>query len=215
MFKVARGRAPHDVGLKLGSAEALSFEEGSFERAVTRLLVHLVNRPRVFAETSARAHSTRRAAIATFDPTSFTDSWLNPFFPSIAAIDCVRFPTAEALSAELDESGFETKVVRLDQTATFDRAKALEKIRGKHIGTFDLIDEDEYEGPHARRAWASRPGRDDAALGDRSRDVSVAPGRPNADRPTRRGPRQPLWKTRHTLGAVNDAVSSASAKGGV
>ncbi len=145
MIKVARGRAPHDVGLKLASAEALPFGDGSFERAVTRLLVHLVNRPRVFAETRRVLIRHGVLAIATFDPASFTDSWLNPFFPSIAAIDCVRFPTAEALSAELEESGFETKVVRLDQTATFDRAKALEKIRGKHIGTFDLIDEDEYE----------------------------------------------------------------------
>jgi len=150
MIDIARSRAPHHVSLTLGSAEALPFGDGSFERVVTRLVVHLVDRPKVFAETRRVLVPRGVLAIATFDPASFTGIWLNPFFPSIAAIDRVRFPTDEALSAELEESGFDTKVVRLDQTATFDRAEALERIRGKHIGTFDLIDEDEYEAGLAR-----------------------------------------------------------------
>jgi len=145
MLEVARSRVPRGVGLNLGSAEELPFKDGFFERVVTRLLVHLVDRPRAFAEASRVLGSGGVLAVATFDPASFFDSWLHPFFPSIAAIDSVRFPAPEALSSELDDSGFTTRLVRLDQAVSFDRAEALEKLRGKHIGTFDLIDAAEYE----------------------------------------------------------------------
>jgi ubiquinone/menaquinone biosynthesis C-methylase UbiE len=163
MIDVARSRAPRDVELKVAGAAAVPFGDGSFERAVARLVVHLVDRPRVFAEIRRVLVPHGVLAIATFDPASFTDSWLDPFFPSIAAIDNVRFPTAEALSDELDGCGFDARIVRLDQTATFDRAKALEKILGKHIGTFDLIDEDEYRAGLAR-AERELPERVDTTL---------------------------------------------------
>jgi SAM-dependent methyltransferase len=145
MLEVARLRAPHGVELKLAGAEALPFQDRSFERVVMRLLVHLVDRLTVFAEARRVLVPGGILAIATFDPVFFSTSWLNPFFPSIAAIDSVRFPTPEALSSELDASGFDARLVRLDQATRFGREEAFEKIRGKHIGTFDLIDEEEYE----------------------------------------------------------------------
>jgi hypothetical protein len=37
------------------------------------------------------------------------------------------------------------RTVRLRQRATIDRETALERIRGRHISTFDLIDETEIE----------------------------------------------------------------------
>src|SRR5438093_10529475 len=40
MLAVARERVPRGVGLKLGSAEALPFADGWFERAVLRVVVH-------------------------------------------------------------------------------------------------------------------------------------------------------------------------------
>lgn len=144
MLEVARSRTPYGVGLKLGSAEALPFRDGWFERVVMRLLVHLVDRPPAFAEARRVLGPGGVLGIATFDPAFFSESWLNPFFPSIAAIDRERFPTPDALRAELDASGFAARLVRLDQAATFGRDEALEKIRGKHIGTFDLIEDGEY-----------------------------------------------------------------------
>jgi SAM-dependent methyltransferase len=149
MLEVARTRTP-DAGLKLGSAEELPFKDGWFERAAMWLVAHLVDRRRAFAE--ARRVLTRdgRFAVATFDPSYFDAFWLNELFPSMEAADRERFPTASELEAELRGAGFEVRPLRLSQRGTLDRADALERIRGKHISTFDLITDEEYETGLAR-----------------------------------------------------------------
>jgi SAM-dependent methyltransferase len=149
MLEVAKTRTP-DAGLKLGTAEALPFKDGWFERAAMWLVAHLVDRPRAFAE--ARRVLTRdgRLAVATFDPSYFDAFWLNELFPSMEAADRERFPTASGLEAELRSAGFGVRLLRLSQRGTLDRAAALERIRGKHISTFDLITDEEYETGLAR-----------------------------------------------------------------
>jgi SAM-dependent methyltransferase len=144
MLAVAGERAP-DVRFKQASAEALPFKDGWFERATMWLVVHLVDRSRAFRELRRVLGSGGRLVIATFDPTYFDEFWLNTLFPSMEAIDRARFPTAEELEAELAAAGFgPTRVVRLSQRESISRERALERIRGRHISTFDLIDEEEY-----------------------------------------------------------------------
>jgi SAM-dependent methyltransferase len=144
MLEVARGRV-QGAGLKLGSAEELPFKDGWFERAVMRLVVHLVDRPRAFAELHRVLSPDGRFAIATFDPVHFDEFWLNALFPSLEAIDRARFPTAEQLEAELIAADFgDVRLTRLSQKSSIDREGALERICGKHISTFDLLDDDEY-----------------------------------------------------------------------
>lgn len=144
MLEVARGRV-HGAGLKLGSAEELPFKDGWFERAAMWLVVHLVDRPRAFAELHRVLAPGGRLAIATFDPVHFDAFWLNELFPSLEEIDRARFPTAEQLEEELGAAGFgEVRLTRISQQASIDREGALERIRGKHISTFDLLDDDEY-----------------------------------------------------------------------
>lgn len=144
MLEVARGRV-HGAGLKLGSAEELPFKDAWFERAAMWLVVHLVDRPRAFAELRRVLAPGGRLAIATFDPAHFDEFWLNALFPSLEATDRARFPTGEQLEEELGAAGFgEMGLTRLSQQASIDRADALERIRGKHISTFDLLDDDEY-----------------------------------------------------------------------
>lgn len=144
MLEVARGRA-HAAGLKLGTAEELPFKDGWFERAVMWLVVHLLDRPRAFAEVHRVLAPDGRLAIATFDPSYFSAFWLNDYFPSMEEADRARFPTAEELEAELPAAGFDApRLVRLSQSGRLERAEALNRIRGKHIGTFDLITEEEY-----------------------------------------------------------------------
>jgi ubiquinone/menaquinone biosynthesis C-methylase UbiE len=146
MLAVARRRAPRGVAFKQASAEALPFKDGWFERAVTMLVVHVLDRPRAFAEARRVLGADGRLAIATFDPAHIRGYWLNEYFPSIARIDLARFAPAEVLAEELRAAGFATvRTVALHQRNTIDRETALERIRGRHISTFDLIDETEIE----------------------------------------------------------------------
>ena len=148
MLEVARSRVG-SAGLKLGSAEQLPFKDGWFERATMWLVAHLVDRPRAFAEAARVLEPGGRFAVATFDPSYFDGFWLNELFPSMERIDRERFPTADELTAELAEFD-EVRLTRLSQTGSLAGTDALERIRGKHISTFDLISDEEYEAGLAR-----------------------------------------------------------------
>jgi ubiquinone/menaquinone biosynthesis C-methylase UbiE len=149
MLEVARSRAGV-AGLKLGTAEALPFKDGWFERATMWLVAHLVDRPRAFAEARRVLAADGRFAVATFDPSYFDVFWLNELFPTMEAADRARFPTAPELEETLREAGFEPRLLRLSQRGSLSRADALERIRGKHISTFDLISDAEYATGLAR-----------------------------------------------------------------
>jgi ubiquinone/menaquinone biosynthesis C-methylase UbiE len=144
MLEVARTRAG-GAGLKLGSAEKLPFKDGWFERATMWLVAHLLDRARAFGEAQRVLAPDGRFAVATFDPSYFDEFWLNELFPSMEAVDRERFPTAPELEAELRVAGFDVRLLRLSQRGSLARGDALERIRGKHISTFDLISDEEYE----------------------------------------------------------------------
>jgi ubiquinone/menaquinone biosynthesis C-methylase UbiE len=149
MLEVARTRAA-GAGLKLGSAEELPFKDGWFERATMWLVAHLLDRRRAFAEAARVIVPGGRFAVATFDPSYFDSFWLNALFPSMEAVDRARFPTATELESELTGAGFDVRLLRLSQRGSLAREDALERIRGKHISTFDLITDEEYAAGLAR-----------------------------------------------------------------
>jgi SAM-dependent methyltransferase len=149
MLEVARTRAA-GAGLKLGSAEELPFKDGWFERATMWLVAHLLDRRRAFAEAARVIVPGGRFAVATFDPSYFDSFWLNALFPSMEAVDRARFPTAPELESELTGAGFDVRLLRRSQLGSLAREDALERIRGKHISTFDLITDEEYAAGLAR-----------------------------------------------------------------
>ena len=149
MLDVARTRAGV-AGLKLGTAEQLPFKDGWFERATMWLVAHLVDRPHAFAEARRVLSSDGRFGVATFDPSHFDGFWLNELFPSMEAADLARFPTGPELEETLRETRFEPRLLRISQCGSLARDVALERIRGKHISTFDLISDEEYEAGLAR-----------------------------------------------------------------
>lgn len=128
-----------------GAAEALPFKDGWFERVVMRLSLHHLDRPRALAEAARVLVPGGRILIATFDPDHFEGYWLNELFPSVAGIDCARFPGAATLTAELEDAGFAgVRIETRTQPGTLSRAEVLERIRGHYISTLDLLDESEY-----------------------------------------------------------------------
>lgn len=151
MLEIARARLPRSARARLAEAERLPFRDGWFERAVLRLVVHLVDRARALPELARVLAPGGRATIATFDPSHFEDYWLNRLFPSLESIDRARFPEPERLAGELRAAGFASaRIVRLSQRGELARDEALEKVRGRHISTFDLLDEDELAAGTAR-----------------------------------------------------------------
>lgn len=146
MVEVARERAgAGSVGWRVADATALPFRDGWFERVLMRLVIHLLDRPRAFGEALRALAPGGRLVVATFDPQHFDRYWLNELFPSMERVDRDRFPTPEALESELRAAGFaDVALTRLSQAAEVSRDVALEKVRGKHISTFDLIGDEEY-----------------------------------------------------------------------
>ncbi len=157
MLAVARRHGRRTVGLKIGRAECLPFKDAWFERAVLRLVVHLVDRRRALPELARVLAPGGRVVIGTFDPSHFRRFWLNRFFPSVETIDAARFPSPEALADELEVAGFRPpRVERLTQSETLLRADALARIHGRYISTLQLVPPDELASG-TERAEAELP----------------------------------------------------------
>jgi SAM-dependent methyltransferase len=138
------------VNARVASAESLPFKQGWFDRAVARMAVHLFDRPRAFAQLHRVLAPGGCAVVVTVDPERFGKGWYDPYFPSAAAIDAARFPTAEKLDEELRGAGFAVRVERLELTRSIERERALGSVRGRAFSTFSLLPEDEYERGLAR-----------------------------------------------------------------
>jgi ubiquinone/menaquinone biosynthesis C-methylase UbiE len=159
MLEVARRRLPRGVRVKVAAAEELPFREGWFERVTMTLVYHHLDGPRALAEARRVLVPDGRLGLVTFDPSQIERYYLNAYFPSLRSIDLARFPPAEALEVELGNAGFEAvRFVRHDQRTAISRADALERIRARHISTFQLIPDDEYAAglAHAERELPER-----------------------------------------------------------
>jgi len=151
MLAVARARVPPGVGLKRGVAEKLPFRDGWFDRVLFSLSIHLVDRPAALAESARVLVTGGRVVIATFSHAHFDRHWAARFFPSLPAVDRARFPTEEALRAELEAAGYDRiHAEALAAVEQVDRTTALERLHGRHISTFALLDPAEVERGIAR-----------------------------------------------------------------
>jgi ubiquinone/menaquinone biosynthesis C-methylase UbiE len=151
MLAVARRKVPDGVGLKDGRAEELPFRDGWFERVVMMLVFQHVDRIAALAEIHRVLGEEGRLVIGTFAPAQFDDYYLAPYFPSIPVIDRARFETPEQLVPVLEAAGFAAiEKHGLEQHVPLSRETVLARVRGKHISTFQLLDEDEYTEGLAR-----------------------------------------------------------------
>ncbi len=147
---VERARA-RGVNARVARAEALPFKPGWFDVAVMRMVLHLVDRPRALAQAARVLAPAGRLVIATEDPASFSRVWFARYFPSVPAIDGARFPTAEALTAELGAAGLPAvRIEPLVQERTISRTRALDLIESRAFSTFELLDPAEFDAGLAR-----------------------------------------------------------------
>jgi SAM-dependent methyltransferase len=145
MLAVAKQKAGAAARFKLARAEQLPFKEAWFERATMVSVAHHVDRPLAFAELARVVGPEGRVVISNADPDGFGDRWLMEVFPELLDRELARFPTAENLETELREAGFgEVTTRRLGVPRRYSRETALEKLRGRHISSFDLLTDDEY-----------------------------------------------------------------------
>jgi ubiquinone/menaquinone biosynthesis C-methylase UbiE len=146
MLDVARDRASQGIAaLELGTAESIPFPDGSFERALMQLVVHLVDRPRAFAEVRRVLVPGGQLVISTVNPASLDRFWLSNLFPSYATIDRRRFPTPGLLSAELETAEFfAVRSTPLEEREVYERERALQMLRGRFASSFALMSDEEY-----------------------------------------------------------------------
>jgi ubiquinone/menaquinone biosynthesis C-methylase UbiE len=130
---------------ELAPAEALPFDDESFERAYTVFVVHHLDRPRAFVEIARVLRPGGRLTILTSDPKAFGRFWMAELFQSYAEIERGRFPSAATLFGELEAAGYvDPACEELAIERVFSRAEALEKLRGRAYSTFVHLDEQEY-----------------------------------------------------------------------
>jgi SAM-dependent methyltransferase len=145
MLAEGRARSQGSIAFVRACAEALPFANGRFERAVARLVLHLVDRDRALPELWRVLAPGGRLLVATFRPEHFERIWLAPYFPSLGTIDRARFPEPAVFAGELARAGFDTvRQVALTQHASIGRDEALERLRGRYISTLRMLEEDEY-----------------------------------------------------------------------
>ncbi len=140
------------VGWRRADAEQLPFRDRWFDGAHSHLVLHLVDDlPAAVAELARVLSPGGRLVAGTFAPEHFREFFLNPYFPSIPAIDLARFPDPGALCADLASAGFAGAAIeRFDQDVAVAGADVLERVRGRYISTLQLLDADEYEAGLAR-----------------------------------------------------------------
>jgi hypothetical protein len=81
----------------------------------------------------------------TFTPRHVEEFYLNAYFPSIAVIDCPRFPPVETLTSELRRAGFADVGVEVrEEPRRINIAEVVDRVRGRYISTLSLLPPLEY-----------------------------------------------------------------------
>jgi ubiquinone/menaquinone biosynthesis C-methylase UbiE len=151
MIGEARRLLGQAAELHVGAAESMPVASASVERAVMTMVAHHLDRPAAFREIHRVLTRGGLLAVASTDPEAVSGFWMAPLFSRSVEIDSQRFPTAEALLADLTAARFRAaRVVPFEMERVFDRQTALAKLRGRAYSTFAFMSDDEYAEGLAR-----------------------------------------------------------------
>lgn len=131
----------------LARAESLPLPAGSFDLAFSWLAFHHVgDKPAAAREMLRVLRPGGHAAIWTLTPEHVLRFHLNPYFPSLTAVDLPRFEAPESWMALLAEAGFDPVLeqqLRLRRSTTTGRLATA--VRDRYLSTFDLLPPEEFE----------------------------------------------------------------------
>jgi ubiquinone/menaquinone biosynthesis C-methylase UbiE len=143
MLAAARQIVPADVELVEARAEDLPFPAEAFDAAIAQFVVHLLDRPRAFAELRRVQHAGGVLWLKTSDPDRLDGHWLIQPFPVLLERERARFPDELSLRVDLEAAGFDVEFERREIGRRFTKAEALERIRARAYSTMALLNEDE------------------------------------------------------------------------
>jgi SAM-dependent methyltransferase len=146
MLAAARSIVPESVELVEARAESLPFADASFDLAYANFVVHLLDRPRAFAEARRVLRPGGVLWLKTADPERIGDFWAAMLLPSFAGIEAARFPGEAVLRDDLAAAGFRTAdVERFTLDHELSRAEAVEQLRSRSYSTLSLVPAEELE----------------------------------------------------------------------
>jgi ubiquinone/menaquinone biosynthesis C-methylase UbiE len=138
----------HGVQLVRSDARYLPLKERSVAGCVGSFVLHHLDctgRAQVFLELQRVIAPGGGVAFLTSSHEQIRGAWIAKWFPSVAALDCGRFPDISLLKGELSNAGFQAitseEVVRVNLKGD---ATHVSKARGRFISTLDLVPADEF-----------------------------------------------------------------------
>jgi SAM-dependent methyltransferase len=145
MLRKARGKRP-GLPLVRADAGALPFRGESFDLVLSVYVLHHLAGPADFYAEAARCLVPGgRLVLLTAGHEQIRAHFLIRFFPRFGEIDCARFPDLAEVRAGLLAAGLRVGGER--DIAVADYAvdeRYLERVRSRHISTFELMTEEEF-----------------------------------------------------------------------
>ncbi len=124
-------------------ASSLPFADHRFTAAVGSFVLHHLDaaaRRALWLELRRVLLPGSGLAFVTSSHAQIRASYLTRWFPSVADVDCARFPDVDVLMAELSQAGFgSARIDELARPRPLGDASFIEKARSRYISTLELI----------------------------------------------------------------------------
>jgi len=137
------GASAAGVASVVGRSQDLPVRDGAAGLVYFHLSIHYGDWRRALDEAVRVLATTGRIEIWTFDPAAMGDAELARWFPSVAAIDAIRFPAIRDLTSWFEASGLDVGVTEHPEAVERTAGAWVTAVRNRFVSTLQLIDDDE------------------------------------------------------------------------